>query len=114
MSKKDWDAFETSWDFKKHPLILGDSIMESYNKWEEECNYRFSQLKENEEEINRIFIDAYGLQDEINPTVENVDVTVNKADLRRDIKSFVSYALGCIFGRYSLDFDGVVNAGGIA
>ena len=159
-SKSDWDAFETSWDFTKHPLVVtsdqcivnSDSsantqlttnhsslatsgqllvnrdssantqlstthyplttIAQAYQRWEEETNARFAQLKANEEELNRIFIDIYGLQDELTPEVEDKDVTVRKADLQRDIKSLLSYAVGCMFGRYSLDVEGLAYAGG--
>lgn len=135
ISKSDWDAFETSWDFTKHPLVVtsgqllvnSDSsantqlstthyplttIAQTYQRWEEETNARFTQLKANEEELNRIFIDIYGLQDELTPEVEDKDVTVRKADLQRDIKSLLSYAVGCMFGRYSLDVEGLAYAGG--
>ena len=113
LSKSDWDAFETSWDFTKHPLLRNKStISEAYAEWEAECNTRFAQLKANEEELNRIFIDIYGLQDELTPEVEDKDVTVRKADLQRDIKSLLSYAVGCMFGRYSLDVEGLAYAGG--
>ncbi len=135
LSKSDWDAFETSWDFTKHPLVVtsgqllvnSDSsantqlstthyplttIAQTYQRWEEETNARFTQLKANEEELNRIFIDIYGLQDELTPEVEDKDVTVHKADLQRDIKSLLSYAVGCMFGRYSLDVEGLAYTGG--
>ena len=134
-SKSDWDAFETSWDFTKHPLVVTSgqllvnrdssantqlsttyypltTIAQAYQRWEEETNARFAQLKANEEELNRIFIDIYGLQDELTPEVEDKDVTVRKADLQRDIKSLLSYAVGCMFGRYSLDVEGLAYAGG--
>lgn len=113
-SKKDWDSFETSWDFTVHPLVKNhvNTIREAYSLWDKECNDRFNQLKSNEEELNRIFIDIYGLQDELTPEVEDKDVTVRKADLVRDIKSFISYAVGCMFGRYSLDVEGLAYAGG--
>lgn len=91
---------------------MGYLIADKYKEWETECDTRFSQLKANEEELNRIFIDIYGLQDELTPEVEDKDVTVRKADLQRDIKSLVSYAVGCMFGRYSLDVDGLAYAGG--
>ena len=124
-SKEDWDSFETSWDFKKHPLVKlrmagayawGNNapamrIESAYKAWEETCDGRFQKLKANEEELNRIFIDIYGLQDELTPEVEDKDVTVRKADLQRDIKSLLSYAVGCMFGRYSLDVPGLVLAG---
>lgn len=135
LSKSDWDAFETSWDFTKHPLVVNSdqcivnsessantqlttnhsslaTIAQAYQRWEEETNARFAQLKANEEELNRIFINIYGLQDELTPEVEDKDVTVRKADLQRDIKSLLSYAVGCMFGRYSLDVEGLAYAGG--
>ncbi len=114
LSKSDWDSFETSWDFKVHPLVKDHvpTINEAYNLWSKECESRFNTLKSNEEELNRIFIDIYGLQDELDPYVEDKDVTVRKADLVRDIKSFISYAVGCMFGRYSLDVEGLAYAGG--
>ena len=108
----DWDSFETSWDFKKHPLLRNVStISEAFAQWQAECDDRFNQLKANEEELNRIFIDIYGLQDELFPEVEDKDVTVRKADLQRDIKSLLSYAVGCMFGRYSTYKDGLLFAG---
>ena len=137
ISKIDWDSFETSWDFKEHPLVrlskdlwdatavgatmhyyygghpkVGSPLELCYMLWQGECNERFNKLKANEEELNRIFIDIYGLQDELTPEVEDKDVTVRKADLQRDIKSLISYAVGCMFGRYSLDREGIVFAGG--
>ena len=120
----DWDSFETSWDFQYHPLIQnchgvdnekGEEqayIEDAYTEWEFDCNRRFNQLKANEEELNRIFIDIYGLQDELTPEVEDKDVTVRKADLGRDIRSFISYAVGCMFGRYSPYKEGLFYAGG--
>lgn len=125
IAKDDWDAFENSWEFKRHPLIavipknrvLFDDISnidlsECYSCWEAECEERFNQLKANEEELNRIFIDIYGLQNELTPEVEDKDITVRKADFQRDIKSLISYAVGCMFGRYSLGYDGLAYAGG--
>lgn len=87
-------------------------ISDKYAQWEQECEERFNRLKANEEELNRIFIEIYGLQDELTPEVEEKDVTVRKADLQRDVKSLISYAVGCMFGRYSLDCDGLAYAGG--
>ena len=133
ISKTDWDAFETSWDFQSHPLVptayerrerLSSGIhsaerkksvsllADRYTYWEQACNDRFSTLKKNEEELNRIFIDIYGLADELTPEVEDKDVTVRRADLPRDIRSLISYAVGCMFGRYSLDTPGLIYAGG--
>lgn len=151
ISKLDWDSFETSWDFKKHPLLefitslsglhdtgvkvspthvkiiknnygeeyfiadkmpMNAKISDAYDRWKEFCDKQFNTLKHNEEELNRIFIDIYGLQDELTPEVEDKDVTIRKADKLRDIKSFISYAVGCMFGRYSLDEEGLIYAGG--
>ena len=113
ISKSDWDSYESSWDFQHHPLLCKVStIAEAFDQWQDECDDRFNQLKANEEELNRIFIDIYGLQDELTPEVEDKDVTVRKAELGRDIRSFISYAVGCMFGRYSLDVDGLAYAGG--
>jgi len=113
LSRADWDSFETSWDFKRHPLLCGErTVAAAFGKWEREAAERFDTLKANEEELNRIFIDIYGLQDELTPEVEDKDVTVRKADLTRDIKSLISYAVGCMFGRFSLDVDGLAYAGG--
>ena len=114
ISKKEWDSFETSWDFKKHPIIEFKSINieNSFNLWSEFTENQFNQLKSNEEELNRIFIDIYGLQDELTPEVEDKDITIRKADRDREMKSFISYAVGCMMGRYSLDEEGLVFAGG--
>ena len=149
VSKADWDSYETSWDFKGHPLVLGrlpepvwgdvpdkvafqnTSLSYTYQMyWKKTCEYRFEKLKANEEELNRIFIDIYGLQDELTPEVADKDVTVHrifdtKDDVpesmqgsgyvrtkRDEIVSLLSYAVGCMFGRYSLDVAGLVYAGG--
>lgn len=114
LSMNEWNEFETSWDFQKHPFVsyATNKVSMTFEMWSKECDERFNQLKANEEELNRIFIDIYGLQDELTPEVEDKDVTVRKADLQRDIKSLISYAVGCMFGRYSLDEDGLIYAGG--
>ena len=126
ISMNEWDSYEISWDFKYHPLVnlkMSDTYEEqdnspimktkfAYIAWEKKCEKRFSRLKNNEEELNRIFIDIYGLQEELTPEVEDKDITVRKADLSRDIRSFVSYAVGCMFGRYSLNEEGLIYAGG--
>lgn len=126
LSKDDYVFFETTWDFRQHPLIeLRTKSKESINReewqyriedtffvWNDECEARFAELKSNEEELNRVFIDIYGLQDELIPEIEDKDVTVRKADLQRDIKSLISYAVGCMFGRYSIYKQGLIYAGG--
>ena len=125
-SKEDWDSFEASWDFITHPLIeykTGSGydkdidkwnfrIKDAFETWKSNCDEKFKVLKKNEEELNRIFIDIYGLQDELTPDVEDKDITIRKADKEREIKSLISYAVGCMFGRYSLDQCGLVYAGG--
>ena len=130
IARADWDSFETSWDFKRNPLVNGNRLAAAYTAWKQECEDRFQQLKKNEEELNRIFIDIYGLQDELTPDVADKDVTVyrvfdSKDDvpesmkgsnyvrtMRDEIVSLISYAVGCMFGRYSLDVDGLAYAGG--
>lgn len=122
ISMKDWDSFETSWDFKEHPFITSArlvnlkkdaiTIKSVFDVWIEESDSRFSRLKENEEELNRIYIDIYQLSDYLTPKVDDDGVTVHRANLHRDIRSFISYAVGCMFGRYSLDIPGLVYAGG--
>jgi type II restriction/modification system DNA methylase subunit YeeA len=139
-SKSDWDSFETSWDFQIHPFIIAHKehegepennlVATGYQAFKQECEDRFCRLKSNEEELNRIFIDIYGLQEELTPEESDGDVTVarvydEKEDIPEDmknnkyvltrqdvIKSFLSYAVGCMFGRYSLDEEGLAYAGG--
>lgn len=132
LSKHEWDSFETSWNFKRHPIVpmarerqeQKDSqfaldrmkkyslILWHYEKWTEICEHRFNTLKQNEEKLNNLFIDIYGLRGEIESSIEDKDITVRKADLQRDIRSLISYAVGCMFGRYSLDVPGLAYAGG--
>ena len=131
LSRSDWDSYETSWDFQHHPLIRSVSrLSDAYAAWKSECEIRFLQLKANEEGLNRIFIDIYGLQDELTPEVADKDVTVHrifdtKDDVpesmqgsnyvrtkRDEVVSLISYAVGCMFGRYSLDVEGLAYAGG--
>lgn len=126
LSKIDWDAFENSWDFVLHPFILKNAenkkimpalvaekyISNSFDRWRKECNDRFYHMKRNEERLNQLFIDIYQLTGEFSSNVADKDITIRKADLSRDIRSFVSYAVGCMFGRYSLDEEGLIYAGG--
>jgi len=114
LSYSDWSSFEPAWDFLKHPLLKFPSnrVKSSFDQWEKFAINQFNKLKQNEEELNRIFIEIYNLQEELTPDVADEDVTVRKADLEREIKSFISYAVGCAFGRYSLDEEGLIYAGG--
>ena len=129
-ARKDWDSYETSWDFQRHPMLDCGNISDAYTAWKADCESRFLQLKANEEELNRIFIDIYGLQDELTPDVADKDVTVHRVfdtkdnvpesmkgsnyvrTMRDEVVSLISYAVGCMFGRYSLDVDGLAYAGG--
>ena len=131
LSKLDWNAFETAVDFHRNPLLCSVStISEAFTQWQAECDERFHQLKANEEELNCIFIDIYGLQDELTPEVADKDVTVHRVfdskstvpesmkgsnyvrTMRDEVVSLISYAVGCMFGRYSLDVEGLAYAGG--
>lgn len=131
ISNIDWDSFETSWEFEKPSILSGyKSLTEAYAIYKQNTNERFTTLKSNEEDLNRIFIDIYGLADELTPDVADKDVTIariydtkeelpdsmkgnnyvlTKADV---MKSLISYAVGCMMGRYSLDTPGLVYAGG--
>lgn len=114
ISKTDWDSFETSWDFAVHPLVrlgAGQPLSEAYAAWETEAEQRFRELQRLEEENNRYWIEAYGLQDELTPEVPDDQVTVRRAERERDITALLSYAVGCIMGRYSLDEPGLIHAG---
>lgn len=114
LSKADWDSEETSWDFKMHPLVRYGvhHISEAYSKYEEETLCRYETVRKQEERLNEIFNNLYGVQDDISSTVPDKFIALKKPDLRRDIVSFISYAVGCMFGRYSLDVPGLVCAGG--
>ena len=129
LAKEEWDSFETSWDFVRHPFFaakeeiafgqfassrvrMANRLKECFREWESQCEKRYHSLMQYEEELNRIFIDVYGLQKELTPEVEDKDITIRKADIQRDVRSFISYAVGCMFGRYSLDVPGLVFAGG--
>ena len=131
--KADWDRFETSWDFTTHPLVptyherqellstgmnseerkkAVSLISERYKSWESECNQRIQEIRSSEEALNKFFIDIYGLSEELSPDIEDKEITVREADLQRDIRSLLSYAVGCMFGRYSIDIPGLIFAGG--
>ncbi|MEQ8187240.1 MAG: BREX-1 system adenine-specific DNA-methyltransferase PglX [Candidatus Eremiobacterota bacterium] len=114
ISRRDWDSFETSWDFQLHPFLqhrTDGRIQNAFNSWKNFTESQFNQLKSNEEELNRLFIEIYDLSDELTPEVEDKDITIRKADLERDVKSFLSYAVGCMMGRYSIDSPGLIYAG---
>lgn len=116
ISKSDWDSYETSWDFKKHPFLThkieNEGLEEAYKNWVGSTEREFQLLKRNEEELNRIYLETYGLQNEMSPNLTDNDITIVKADIERDVISFISYFVGCLLGRYSLDDEGLVYAGG--
>ncbi len=113
LAKEEWDSYERSWNFKRHPLVKDvDTIAEAFDIWESEAQHRFDKVKENEERLNSIFIEIYGLEGRISPEIPLDKVTMRKANKEDDIKSFLAYAVGCMFGRYSLDSDGIAYAGG--
>ncbi|RWZ46119.1 BREX-1 system adenine-specific DNA-methyltransferase PglX [Lactiplantibacillus plantarum] len=119
IARSDWDSAERSWDFRILPLLehiaehnRNWTVEAAFNQWKQEAQDRFDQLKKNEEELNKIFIDLYGLQDELSPEESDKEVSVRKADLGRDIRAFMSYFIGVTFGRYSLDTPGLAFAGG--
>ena len=107
LSKRDWDNFETSWNFTDQPLLrpgIKDTTLDaSWFRWKSDCGAALSRMKKLEMDNNRLFIDAYGLQDELTAVVSEDQITLARADQRRDIAAFLSYAVGCMMGRYSLD-----------
>ncbi|WP_175638348.1 BREX-1 system adenine-specific DNA-methyltransferase PglX [Metabacillus schmidteae] len=115
ISKSDWDSKETSWDFKENPLVRysknNSLINDAWKEWYIETKQKFDTMKKNEEELNGYIIEIYKLRSEFTPHVEDRDVSVYVAELQYDIKLFMSYAVGCMFGRYSLDKQGIVCAG---
>lgn len=167
IAQNDWDSSEISWDFQSHPLLENDknSLEESYNQWQQEATRQFYQLHANEEELNRIFIDIYGLNDELDPVVPLKDITILQEELdraalektdrelrkhrqwkleegkwqlyvngelfpppaegelppatvqpglpiKKDVvaRQLISYATGCMMGRYSLEKPGLILA----
>lgn len=123
LSKEDWDSFEISWDYKRDPLVnictraCNDSgeknkIKDCFFRWKEVCEHRYSVLKTNEENLNKIFINIYNLQNNLLCDVNERSISIHKAEVKDDIKYFISYAVGCMFGRYSLDVEGIIFAGG--
>jgi type II restriction/modification system DNA methylase subunit YeeA len=113
ISSKEWNDFETSWDFHTHPFLRCNtpSLSQAFIHWQQQAEIAFQELKRFEEENNRYWLKAYGLQDELTPEVPDEQITIRRADLARDIRSFISYAVGCMMGRYSLDEPGLIHAG---
>lgn len=115
LAKEDFDSFENSWDFTTHPFIKYKTstgkLLDAYLQWEKVANSRFNKVKENEEKLNEIFLDIYNVKDGFKSEVEEKDVTIYKAEKVRDVKSFLSYVVGCVLGRYNLDDLGSVYTG---
>ena len=115
LAKADWDSSEISWEFKKHPFLEGYSgskIEEAAHRWNEVVTERRERMRFLEEEINKLFVSAYDLSDVLETSESDEDITLLGLDERRDIIDFISYAVGCMFGRYSIDADGIAFAGG--
>ena len=122
ISKRDWDYFETSWDFSTLQLVkrafhsrignVNTKLSSIYEEVAKEFYLQKRKLIEREQRINELFIDAYELNEEVTASVSEGDLTLHDADVTRDIKGLISYAVGCMFGRYSLDVEGLAYAGG--
>ena len=112
ISKKDWDSYETSWDFTQNPIIRTGqpNLEQAFNTWQQQNIDAVAEMKRLEEENNKLFIDAYGLQDELTPDVPDEQITLTRADREKDSQRLVSYAIGCMMGRYSLDEPGLIYA----
>lgn len=121
IAKEEWDSRETSWDFKKLFITKGDSIEKAYDDYCQYWSDKFMQMHHNEEELNRIFIDIYELNDEMDEKVPFEDITLLKKEIKIEdgkilfnkeeiIKQFLSYAVGCIMGRYSIDKEELIIA----
>lgn len=112
LAKENWDSYEISWDFTQNPIIRtqGPNLEQAFNTWQQQNADAVAEMKRLEEENNKLFIDAYGLQDELTPDVPDAQITLTRADREKDSQRLVSYALGCMMGRYSLDEPGLIYA----
>ena len=112
--KENWDSFETSWNFKVHPFLkFNENIIENaYNKWNSQTKETSFKLKNNEIELNKAYIDIYNITRDLSPDIDDESITLNQSNLKKDIKSFISYSVGCMLGRYNLDEEGLIFAGG--
>ncbi len=110
--KKDWDSRETSWDFTENPLIRQKqpTLKAAFEQWQMQNRFAIEEMKRLEEGNNRLFIEAYGLQDELSSDVPEEQITLGRADREKDIQRLISYAIGCMMGRYSLDAEGLIYA----
>jgi hypothetical protein len=116
IAREEWDSDELSWDFRAHPVVrhkgMSDDLAEAYQRWSGYADEQYELLRRKEEELNRLFIRVYGLQSELLPDLKDPEMTLRRSDRKRDIRALLSYAVGCMFGRYSLNQEGIVYAGG--
>ena len=112
LAKEDWDSYENSWDFKSHPLIGQGSLREIYQHWVTKQKEKRDEMIDRENKNNKYFADLYGVENEMDFGCDENNISVRIPDNKNDIKTLVSYFVGCMFGRYSLDKEGVVYAGG--
>lgn len=109
ISREDWDMFETSWDFKVHPFVRiykkinSGSIRDLFVEWEKETEQRSKELAETEKLINEIILKVYGLENEMQSYVARDELVLYQANIEEDVRSLISFAIGCMFGRYSID-----------
>ncbi|PJI28594.1 MULTISPECIES: BREX-1 system adenine-specific DNA-methyltransferase PglX [Acinetobacter] len=112
LSTYDWNSYETAWDFTRNPIICTQqpNLEQAFNAWQKQNADAVAEMKRLEEENNKLFIEAYGLEDELTPDVPDEQITLTRADREKDSQRLVSYALGCMMGRYSLDEPGLIYA----
>jgi hypothetical protein len=113
-AKDDWDSFEASWDFSGSPLLVkslkGGTVAESFTRWDCACKSRIEEMRRVETKINKLIIQSYDLSDHMNTSIPDDQITISSADRAENIKSLISYAIGCMMGRYSLTEPGLINA----
>lgn len=112
LCKKEWDFYETSWDFKTHPAIefkVNSRLKDSFENFKKEIEIMFNEVRENEERINKIFKKIYRFNEEVSEFVEDDNISIRNVDEKSFVESFISYFVGCAFGRYSLDYAGVIG-----
>lgn len=118
ISKSEWDSYETSWDFKRNPLIESslnnrlNKVSDSLEVYQDDIKHKFYKLKKHEEILNDLFLEVYGLEQQYTDEVADKTISIRKINAHEAIVNVVSYAVGCMVGRYSLEVDGLVFAGG--
>src|SRR5699024_11042476 len=115
LSVENWNSFETSWNFKNHPFLkhsISNKIVQNYKKCDSHIHEQREALRKLEEKINEFFIKLYGLENELSTTVLDNYLSIQSIEREKEVKSLLSYFIGCLMGRYSLDFEGLAYAGG--